>query len=49
MGMFNTLPAQAGTRFRDDYGAALALNATFLTPVMQTGLVAAQGGLKHVD
>lgn len=53
MGMFNTLPAQAGTRFRDDYGAALAAN---LTPcrlmrsilVNQPSQVAAQGGLKHV-
>lgn len=49
MGMLFIQPARAGSRFRDDYGAALALNATFLTPVMQTGLVAAQGGLKHVD
>ncbi|SUB16036.1 Uncharacterised protein [Pantoea agglomerans] len=26
MGMFYTLPANAGTRFRDDYGAALTAN-----------------------
>lgn len=52
MGLFNTLPAQAGTRFRDDYGAA----AANLTPcrlmrsilVNQLSQVAAQGGLKHV-
>ncbi|WP_199756198.1 hypothetical protein [Candidatus Pantoea deserta] len=48
MGMLFIQPAHAGTRFRDDYGAALALNATFLTPVMQSSQVAAQGGLKHV-
>ena len=53
MGMFYTLPANAGTRFRDDYGAALTAN---LTPcrlmrsilVNQPSQVAAQGGLKHV-
>ena len=48
MGMFFIQPAHAGARFRDDYGAALAHNAAFLAPVMQSTLVAAQGGQKHV-
>ncbi len=48
MGMLFIQPARAGSRFRDDYGAALAFNATSLTPVMQFSQVAAQGGLNHV-
>ncbi len=48
MGMLFIQPARAGTRFRDDYGAAQAYNAAFLAPVMQSSQVAAQGGLKHV-
>lgn len=53
MGMFSTLPAQAGTRFRDDYGAALITNLTPCRlmrscPVTQPSQVVAQEGLKHV-
>ncbi|MBE5252453.1 MAG: hypothetical protein QRY16_13785 [Enterobacterales bacterium endosymbiont of Blomia tropicalis] len=53
MGMFSTLPAHAGTRFRDDYGAARTANLTPCRilrsfPMAQPDLVAVQGGLKHV-
>ncbi len=53
MGMFFTLPANAGTRFRDDYGAASTANRTPCRlmrscPVTQLSQVVAQGGLKHV-
>jgi len=53
MGMFSTLPAQAGARFRDDYGAALTANPTRCRlmrscPVTQRSQVVAHGGLKHV-
>jgi hypothetical protein len=53
MGMFFTLPAWAGTRFRDDYGAAFFANLTPCRlvrscPVTQPSQVVAHGGLKHV-
>ena len=53
MGMFTTLPVNAGTRFRDDYGAALTANPTPCRlmrscPVTQPSQVVVQGGLKHV-
>ncbi|SUB03534.1 Uncharacterised protein [Pantoea agglomerans] len=53
MGMFYTLPANAGTRFRNDYGAALTANLTPCRlmrscPVTQPSQVVAHGGLKHV-
>ncbi len=48
MGMFSTLPAHAGTRFRDDYGAARTANFTSCRimrscPVNQPSQVATQG------
>lgn len=48
MGMFNILPAHAGTRFRDDYGAVPAVNAAHLAPLVQPSQVVAQGEQKHV-
>lgn len=48
MGMFFIQPAHAGSRFRDDYGAAPASVAASLSPVMHASQAAAQGGLKHV-
>lgn len=53
MGMFSTLPAYAGTRFRDDYGATRSAHLTPCRilrscPVTQPGQVVAQEAMKHV-
>lgn len=56
MGLFTTAPAQAGSRFRDDYGAAVSTKAYQPTscrilrsfPVVQPSQVVAVGGLNDV-
>jgi hypothetical protein len=56
MGLFTTAPAHAGSRFRDDYGAAVSTNAYQPTscrnlrsfPVVQPSSVVAVGGLNNV-
>jgi len=56
MGLFTIAPAQAGSRFRDDYGAATIANTNITshcqilrsTPVVQLPSVAAVGGLNNV-
>ena len=46
MGLFTRAPAQAGTRLRDDYGAAPAARIHQLTPTHV--MSAAIGGQNHV-
>jgi hypothetical protein len=56
MGLFNIAPAHAGSRFRDDYGAATIANTYFTShcsklrsiPVAQPIAVVACGGLNNV-
>lgn len=56
MGLFNIAPAQAGSRFRDDYGAATIANTNITShcsklrsiPVAQPIVVVACGGLNNV-
>ncbi|SFK12502.1 hypothetical protein SAMN05518863_104466 [Candidatus Pantoea symbiotica] len=56
MGLFNIAPAQAGSRFRDDYGAATIANSYITShcsklrssPVAQPIAVVVCGGLNNV-
>ena len=56
MGLFTIAPALAGSRFRDDYGAATIANTNITSPcstlrsipVVQLTSVAAVGGLNNV-
>ena len=56
MGLFTIAPAQACSRFRDDYGAATIANTNITShcstlrsiPVVQLNSVVAVGGLNNV-